>query len=137
MPANHYILERRHLKENLQILECARKTEAGEAIGAHIDDRHAIELDRSRGGSVKTADDIEECRFAGTVRADDGEHAPFLDIETDVFQGMNAAKSYADIADLQDAHWRLLSKSLARLGIIPAGSSTMNNTIIKPSRAVS
>ena len=52
-------------------------------------------------GMIKTIDDIQHGRLAGTVGSDDGANLAALDIETDVAECRNAAKGEGDVFHLQ------------------------------------
>ena len=89
---------------------------------------HVVTVDRhpSGLGCQETADDVEQCGLAGTVRPDQAGHPFFGDRQRDVAQDLGTAEGHADLRDLKDGHrpplppvvlrWQLLRAARSGLG---------------------
>jgi hypothetical protein len=58
----------------------------------------ALVLDLAAGRGVDPADQVEDRRLAGAVRADQGEDLAAADVEADVVDGDDAAEAHAEMA---------------------------------------
>ena len=79
------------LRKQLDVLEGARDAHAGDAVWRRMGELLALEHQSAGGRRVDAADQVEDRRLAGTVRADDGEHLTVMDVEADGFDGADAA----------------------------------------------
>ena len=55
-------------------------------------------------GLIDAADQVEDRRLAGAVRADDREHLALLDLEADRIDGADAAEADRDVVGAEQAH---------------------------------
>jgi hypothetical protein len=73
-------------------------------VAWHGADLLAFEAHGAGGGVEDPRDDVEHRSLAGTVGADDGEHLAVLHAETDVVDGLHAAKAQRHLVDFEHAH---------------------------------
>src|SRR5690348_3471113 len=92
----------------------------------HID---AVEHDRPGARRKEAADEIEEGRLAGAIRADHGAQLAFGDGERHVAYGGQAAEVLRYVADLQQAHFML---PRCRNPSRPRGKSSTTTTKSRP-----
>src|ERR1019366_6541610 len=112
VPADHHVLERRHLGEEADVLKGT-----GDARLCHFVYRArlvwlAAELEGARVRRVETGENVEEGRLACAVGADQAVDLAFLDRDADVGERLQAAEALRHAADLQDG--RAFSHALLR-----------------------
>ena len=101
---DHDVLEDREAREGLHDLERAREAAAADFKGLEAVDAFALEEDLPSRGRVVAVDDVEDGRLAGAVRADEPEDLPLLDRKGHVADGLEAAETFRDVLQLEEAH---------------------------------
>src|SRR5439155_23049176 len=91
-------------------------------------DRPPIEDDAPGVGAQEAADDVEERRLAGAVRADQRGERAALDAEGGAVDGPDAAEASRHVGHLED-HSKTISSRLPR---IPCGRKSTSPTITSP-----
>ena len=99
VPADEQVLEHGRVLEQLDVLERAGDAEAGDLVRRAPAEVDAVELDRSRRRRVEPADEVEDRRLAGAVRADQREHLAARDVEGHAVDGADAAEADAEVLD--------------------------------------
>src|SRR5207248_8026877 len=92
MPSDLDVLEHRHAREELDVLERPRDAPADDPVGRRSQQALAGEGDLARIRAVQAGDQVEERRLAGAVRADQPGNLALLDREPDVVDGDDAAE---------------------------------------------
>src|ERR1700712_5119749 len=101
--ADQQVLQQRGVWKQLDVLEGARNAEAGDLPGWRAGEVLILQDQLAGGRRVDTADQIEDRGLAGAVRADDGEHLAFADVEADRIDRADATKSKRDVVCLEEA----------------------------------
>src|SRR5207302_2255412 len=107
------VLANRHRGERPDDLERPPDAESRDSVRSQPANGSALPADVARIQVIEPADAVEQCRFAGTVRPDDAQDVALLNGEADVGQRIDAAKSFADVAQRQQAH-ALVSRNVCR-----------------------
>ena len=129
MARDQHVVENRHLLEQTDVLEGTGDAELrdlvrclGDNLVAHqrfvalikllhlparmvLHDRLAVKIDGTVGRLIHTRDDIEGCRLAGTVRADQRDDLALVDFHRKIIDRHHAAKLHGDM--LQAKHIRI------------------------------
>ncbi len=100
--AQHQVVEHRHLREQLDVLEGAGDPQVGDAIRAHPEEVLAHEPDRPLLGVIHARDAVEDRGLAGAVGTDDGEQLPGLDREAHVVDGGDAGKRQGHVLEIEN-----------------------------------
>src|SRR3990170_363249 len=104
MPADHDVLQDRHLGEEPDMLERARHPESSDLEGLQALDRRPVEQDPAAVGRQDPGDQVEERRLARAVRPDQRLDRPARDVEGTPSHGLEAAEALADIQDRKEGH---------------------------------
>ena len=99
--AHHDVLQRRHLREEPDVLERARDAEVVDLVRLGAGDLLALEPDLALGRGVDAGHRVEAGRLAGAVGADQAEDLAAADLEVDVVEGHDAAEAQRDVVDLE------------------------------------
>ena len=102
--AHHHVVDDGEARERPELLECARDAQAAHVVGRETRETRSIQVDRAGVGAIEAADDLEERRLAGSVRADDPDQLAGLHVERDVAVRGDAAEALGDARDGQQAH---------------------------------
>ena len=102
-----HVLENGELAERTNDLKGASDAEPRDPVGLQLLDRLALEDDLARGARDRTAEQVEECRLAGAVRADHAEDLAGTHLEADVVHRGQAGEPACEVTDLQhtSARW--------------------------------
>ena len=95
------VVDHRHLREQLDVLERAGDAEGGNPVGPDPFDALAAPADVADLRDVHLADGVEDRRLAGAVGPDDGEQLAVGDGERHVVDRHHAAEAQLDRIDLQ------------------------------------
>ena len=68
-------------REQAGVLEAADELALGPLLGREVGDVDAVEADDALVGRLVAADDVEDRRLAGAVRADEAEHLALAQVE--------------------------------------------------------
>ena len=79
--AHHHVVDDGEARERPELLECARDAQAAHVVGRETRETRSIQVDRAGVGAIEAADDLEERRFARSVRADDPDQLAGLHVE--------------------------------------------------------
>src|SRR5213594_47284 len=90
--AHHHVVADGESRERPQLLERARDTPAAHVVGGEAREGASVESHHARIGVIEAADDLEERRLAGPVRADDADQLACLHLEGDVAVRRDAAE---------------------------------------------
>ncbi len=101
VPAHHHVLERRHFREQADVLEGAGNARLGHQVHRLGLVGLARQLEGAAVGRVQPGDDVEEGRLAGAVGADQAIHLAALDGDADVRERLQAAETLGDAGDLE------------------------------------
>jgi hypothetical protein len=97
----HVVLDRKPAVR-LDALESAAQPATGSARRRPPRDLAAVELDPSGVRHADARDDIEQCRLASAVRADEPAHVAGVDGEVHVGEGGDAPEVHAHVFERQD-----------------------------------
>jgi hypothetical protein len=138
MAPDHDVLERRHVEEDLQVLEGARDA-ASRALGGRAL-RHvlACEHDPAGGRRVDAVDQVEQRRLARAIRADDRVDLALRDREVELRHGGDAAEALGQALDREEGraqgHLRPADfMAAASVGTRPRGMKIITRIRIAPS----
>src|SRR5205823_4772759 len=95
--ADEHVLERRHLREEADVLKGAADTELRDCVRRLAGDVDAVEEDPARRGAVEAGEHVEERRLAGAVRADQADDRALGDREVEVVDREQAAELLTDV----------------------------------------
>ena len=101
MVTDPQIVEHTHLGEHPEQLEGARHAGFRDPVRLPVSDVIAVKDDRACVYRVDSAQQVEECAFAGSVRTDDGAHFPLFKLEIHVLDRVETAKMLVQPCDLQ------------------------------------
>jgi hypothetical protein len=135
--ADHDVLQHRHLRENLQVLERARQPAPRQPVGRKAGHRFAGKADDAVLRRVDAGNYIDQRGLARTVRADNREHLAGRDRNADPVDGAHAAEGDRQLFGFQDRHLRHPAKTPASDGTMPLRRKIMNTMTISPSSACS
>ena len=93
-------------------LESPHHPQPGDTVGTHSGDVLALKVNLSGGRFEKSRDEVEQRRLAGTVRPDDAEDFPFLDVKVEPIDRVHAAEALPQVVDLKQ--WFHLRPPLPR-----------------------
>ena len=119
VPADQQVLQQRGVGEQLDVLERARDAEAGDPVRRDVGDVLVLEDQPARRRLIDAADQVEDRRLAGAVRADDREHLALLHLEADRIHGADAAEADRDVVGARTGSSQPLR---ARIGSSAGGS---------------
>ena len=91
-------------RERPQLLERARHPQAAYPIRREAGERGAVQAHLPGVGAIEAADDLEERRLAGPVRADDADQLAGRHVEGDVAVRGDASEPLGDARDGEQAH---------------------------------
>src|SRR5690606_34304240 len=137
MTAGHHVLERRHVREDLQVLERAPDARGGEPVCRQSGEVASAEPDAARARQVDAGEQVQQRGLAGAVRADDRVHEPGRELEGEVLDGMHAAELLGQPFDAQRAHRERRPKYAASVGTAPRGKKIIVPIMIAPSTTIS
>src|SRR6516162_9640282 len=125
--------------EQIDNLKAARDAGLDTLVNGRERDVLAFEQDLAAVGGQLRADEIDERRLAGAVRANEGEELALVDHEVHPVAGLGLAELLAEIDGLKKDHaifsfGRSLLTSAERAPTIPVGSSSTSSTSTTPSR---
>src|SRR5438094_147025 len=112
------VLEHRHAREELDVLERPRDAPADDPVGRRSQQALAGEGDLARIRAVQAGDQVEERRLAGAVRADQPGNLALLDRERDVVDGDDASEPLREVLDREQSHGGRTLESLSRWGLV-------------------
>jgi hypothetical protein len=92
MTGHEHIGENGHPREKLNILKRSADAYLDEIVCVHTGDIAVVKDNTTAFRLVKPGDAIHETRFAGPVRADDGEKFPVANLEINIGKGLHPAK---------------------------------------------
>ena len=92
VPGHQDVVERAHAAEELDVLEGARDTEAGDLIGAELRDVAVAKADGATRRAVEAGDAVEDGGLARAVGADQPVELAHLDTERDAIDRAQAAE---------------------------------------------
>ena len=101
MSAEQQVVEHRHLREQLDVLERAGDAQGGDLVRAQTLDAAALPADVADLGDVHLADGVEDRGLAGAVGADDREQLAAVDAERDVVDRQHPAEAQLDVVELE------------------------------------
>src|SRR5215208_2267749 len=99
--ADHDVLEGRQMREQPHALRGPRYAEPDKLVRLHPPKVAPAPASSPAVRAHKAADDIEECRLAGPVRADHADDPPGRNVEADVVECAEALEMDADTLDPQ------------------------------------
>ena len=99
MPADQHVLDRRHVREQADVLERAADAGSRDAVHAAGRRRARRGTDLAGGRLVEAGQDVEERRLPGAVRADDADDRLLLDVEADVVERDQPLEGLRHVAD--------------------------------------
>ena len=102
--ADEHVLEHRHRREELDVLERARDPELDHPARRGAQGRAAVEDDVAGVEPVEPGDDVERRRLAGAVRADEPGDRPLRDVQGDVVEGDDPAEAKRRVLQRQETH---------------------------------
>src|SRR5439155_858725 len=102
--AHHHVVDDGESRERPQLLERARDTPAAHLVGGEAREGASVESHHARIGVIEAADDLEERRLAGPVRADDADQLARLHLEGEVAVRGDAAEPLGDARDGEETH---------------------------------
>jgi hypothetical protein len=97
MPRSQQILQGRQAVEELNILEGPGDTQLGPLIDGGMGDLLPVEKNGPALGAIEPIDAIQQAGLARPVRADDRQNLIPLKVQADPVQGLELAKTKADI----------------------------------------
>jgi hypothetical protein len=98
---HHHVLDGAHVHADLQVLEGARHTAAGQLVRRLATDGFAIQADLAVGGFVDPGDEVEQGRLAGAIGADHGIDDACVDAEAHILHGLDAAEVDGEVGDVE------------------------------------
>src|SRR5207342_2907334 len=114
------VLQHRHVREQVHVLERAGDPELRYLMRAQSDDAVAEERDLSRVGRIEAGDDVEQRALARSVRPDHAEDLARIDMHVEPSERRESAELLADPLDLQE---RLGHPLPSPIGEMPAATS--------------
>ena len=99
--ADHDVLERRHLREEPDVLERPGHAHPVDLVRLATGDPLVVELHRARRRLVDAGHDVEAGRLAGTVRADQPQDLALVEAEADVVERHHAAEPQRHVVDVE------------------------------------
>src|SRR5690606_32709377 len=137
VPAGHHVLEGRHVREDLQVLERAPDPCGGEAVRRQAGEIASVERDAAGARQVDAGEQVQQRRLAGAVRTDDRVHESGIELEGEVLDGVHAAELLRQVFDAQRAHRARRPKYVASVGTAPRGKKIIVPIMIAPSTTIS
>src|SRR5262249_18040149 len=108
------VLVHRKVVEDIGHLEAARQALAVDLKGLEPGDLLFAKKNLSRGNGKAPGDQVEECRLAGPVRADDGMRLAGGDIERYAIDDLRRAEALVDVLEgKRGVHARFISSCIA------------------------
>ncbi len=135
--ADHDVLQRRHVEEDLQVLEGARHAESGHAVRRAGGDVVTVEQHAAGIGRVDTCCQVEERGLAGPVRANNGMDRAGANRQAEVVYGADPAERLAERLDGQQAHRRRSLSRACSEGTRPRGMNIMTPIRMAPKPTIS
>jgi hypothetical protein len=125
MHADQHVLQRGHICEKSNVLECSRNTLAGDLIRTQAGtlentrvgplDRFTLEQDLALSQLVDTGDDIEKRRLAGAIRTNKSlDNAP-RNLQIDAVDGGQSSESLGHASRLEHDRLRIHNRSCRNL----------------------
>src|SRR5262249_21921274 len=99
--AHREVLLDRQRAEDPAPLGHHRKAPAHKLVGTAAGNILAVVADRSRLHGLQAGDSLERGRLAGAVRADEANELPFLDMEVDSLDRLNASVGDLDSGEVE------------------------------------
>jgi hypothetical protein len=99
-----HILARAHLRKQRGQLKRAGDAALADTRDRQPDEAFAGEADASIGRFERAGDQVEQRRFPGAIRADDGAHLALLDAHRDVIDRDEPAEPAGQIIELEQRH---------------------------------
>ena len=97
-----------HVLEQADVLESPGKAHLCDAVWLHAADlRHLsihIQFDAALAGLIDAGEQVEQCRLAGAVRADQTDQLMFVDFHADVRDGTQTAEVFRQMLYAKQAH---------------------------------
>jgi len=118
---DHDVLENRHVCEQPDVLERSGNAPLRHLVRVKSNQGLAFEDDVTRRRRDHSTDHVEECRLAGTIRADHTDDLTLIDVEVQVFQRVESAKSDAQLLDVEN--------SLAHAGATSEATSSPSSSV--------
>jgi hypothetical protein len=97
MHADQDVVDDGLVLEDREVLEGAGNAKARQRMRRELGEIPAVKKDLAGGWPEHCADQIEECRLAGAVRADQAANLAGFDLEAHIFDGGQAAEASNDI----------------------------------------
>src|SRR5437660_1422034 len=128
------VLGMRHRAEGGCDLEGAADAEAPDVARLEADEAALGKFDVAVIRRDLPVDHVEAGRFARAIRADQRQKFALADIEADVLDGVQAAKSLREVADAQHAHAPFLRAAIRLLSAptMPPGKTSTSSRITAP-----
>src|SRR5688572_13713119 len=104
MRADHHVLKGGHRTKDLKVLKRALNSQTRPLRRGQIVQPLPGQIDFTSVGPGHAADDVEQCRLARAVRADNRKDLALLDRESDIAQSFQPAKRNADISYVKKRH---------------------------------
>ena len=98
MHADQDILQRRHVREEPDVLVRSRDPQLGDAVRCHPVQDDAVEHDRAFLGPVEPGDTVEEGRLAGAVGSNHAVDGPFFHVQIQLVDGDETAEAFGQQA---------------------------------------
>src|SRR5215471_1047127 len=102
--ADEHVLEHRHVRTELEVLERPRDAEAHDAIRGLAQHVLAVEAHGAAVRPVEPRDDVERRRLAGAVRPDQAGDLSVVDGERQLVEREDSAEAPTDVLDLEQRH---------------------------------
>src|SRR5262245_39512905 len=109
--SNHEVVQHGHALKQPDILEGSTEPSTRYLVPRHADHRSVFKTHLPAIGRQHPADDIQQCRFAGTIRSNDCMHALTANSEVDLIQRDQTTELLSDSTQGQD---RLLACAMSR-----------------------
>src|SRR5215831_10297917 len=103
VPASQQVVQHRHLRKQLAVLERARKSAAGDLVRRAAGDGVAAKADLSL-SAVDATHAIEHASLARTIRANQGEQLACCHCERDPIEHCQAAEAQHEAVDFKFSH---------------------------------
>src|ERR1700753_4171038 len=127
-----YVFKDAEFRKDLGDLERSCHATSDALMGRKAGDVLAVEGDAAGGRRKVAADQVEEGRLAGAVRADDGAEFALGDVERHVAYRDQTSKPLGDIADFEDVHALLLCRKPSS----PRGKNSTTRTNRRPTNDI-
>ena len=101
MHADQDVVDDGLVLEHREVLEGAGNAKARQRMGRELREIPPVKKDLAGGWPEHCADQVEECRLAGAVRADQAANLAGFDLEAHILDGGQAAEAFGDANDIE------------------------------------